>query len=148
MGERLIVIGGCAAGMSAAAKARRLNPEFEIVVYEKTGFISYAECGLPYYVAGVIDDHRKLIVRTPEQFAQQEIKVYLHHEVTEIDLANRSVRVADLDSGEEFTTHYDKLLIATGGSRRGNSRASSPCGRWRTGSPSAGSSGRRGQSGR
>ncbi len=115
MGERLIVIGGCAAGMSAAAKARRLNPELEITVYERTGFVSYGECGLPYYVAGIIKDHRELIVRTPEQFAQQDIRVHLHHEVIEIDPANRNVRVTDLESGKEFTEHYDKLLIATGG---------------------------------
>ena len=114
MGERLIVIGGCAAGMSAASKARRLNPDLEIVVYEKTGFVSYASCGLPYYVSGVIEDHNKLTVRTPAQFAKQGIKVHLHHEVTEVDAENRRVRVANLDGGIWYEG-YDKLLIATGG---------------------------------
>jgi NADPH-dependent 2,4-dienoyl-CoA reductase/sulfur reductase-like enzyme len=114
MGERLIVIGGCAAGMSAASKARRLDPDLEIVVYEKTGFVSYASCGLPYYVSGVIEDHNKLVVRTPAQFAKQDIKVHLHHEVTEVDTENRRVRVANLDGGIGYEG-YDKLLITTGG---------------------------------
>ena len=89
MSERLIVIGGCAAGMSAASKARRVNPDLEVVVYERTGFVSYGECGLPYYVSGVVDDYNKLLVRTPEQFAERGIEVHLHHEVTEIVPQNR-----------------------------------------------------------
>jgi NADPH-dependent 2,4-dienoyl-CoA reductase/sulfur reductase-like enzyme len=115
MGERLIVIGGCAAGMSAASKARRLNPDLEIVVYEKTGFVSYASCGLPYYVSGVIEDHNKLVVRTPAQFAKQGIEVHLHHEATEIDTENRRVRVTNLKDGNGWNESYDKLLITTGG---------------------------------
>ena len=115
MSERLVVIGGCAAGMSAASKARRLNPELEIVVYEKTGFVSYASCGLPYYVSGVIEDHNKLVVRTPAQFAKRDIEVHLHHEVTEVDTENRRVRVANLEDGGSRYECYDKLLIATGG---------------------------------
>ena len=117
MGERLIVIGGCAAGMSAASKARRLNPDLEIVVYEKTGFVSYGSCGLPYYVSGLIDDHNTLVVRTPAQFAKQDIKVHLHHEVTEVDTENRRVRVTNLlkDGGGNWYESYDKLLIASGG---------------------------------
>jgi NADPH-dependent 2,4-dienoyl-CoA reductase/sulfur reductase-like enzyme len=115
MSERLVVIGGCAAGMSAASKARRLNPELEIVVYEKTGFVSYASCGLPYYVSGVIEDHNKLVVRTPAQFAKQGVEVHLHHEVTEVDTENRRVRVANFEDGGSRYESYDKLLIATGG---------------------------------
>lgn len=115
MTERLIVIGGCAAGMSAASKARRLNPDLEIVVYEKTGFVSYASCGLPYYVSGIIDDHNKLVVRTPAQFAKQGIQVHLHHEVTEIVPENRRVRVTNLEDGGSRYESYDKLLITTGG---------------------------------
>jgi NADPH-dependent 2,4-dienoyl-CoA reductase/sulfur reductase-like enzyme len=115
MGERLIVIGGCAAGMSAASKARRLNPDLEIVVYEKTGFVSYASCGLPYYVSGLIEDHNKLVVRTPTQFAKQNIEVHLHHKVTEMDAENRHVRVTNLEDGHSWYESYDKLLIATGG---------------------------------
>jgi len=117
MGERLVVIGGCAAGMSAASKARRLNPDLEIVVYEKTGFVSYGSCGLPYYVSGLIQDHNKLVVRTPAQFAKRDIEVHLHHEVTEVDAENRRVRVTNLlkDGGGSRYESYDKLLIATGG---------------------------------
>lgn len=115
MGERLVVIGGCAAGMSAASKARRVNPDLDIVVYEKTGFVSYGECGLPYYVSGLVDDHHKLVARTPAQFAKRGIEVHLHHEVTEIDAVNRRVQVTNLDNGESWYDAYDKLVIATGG---------------------------------
>jgi NADPH-dependent 2,4-dienoyl-CoA reductase/sulfur reductase-like enzyme len=115
MSERLIVIGGCAAGMSAASKARRVNPDLEIVVYERTGFVSYGECGLPYYVSGLVDDHNKLVVRTPEQFAERGIEVHLHHEVTEIVPQNRRVRVTSLADGNSWHESYDKLLITTGG---------------------------------
>ena len=115
MSERLIVIGGCAAGMSAASKARRLNPDLEVVVYEKTGFVSYASCGLPYYVSGIISDHNKLVVRTPAQFAKQNIEVQLHHKVTEVEAENRRVRVTDLEDGHSWYESYDRLLIATGG---------------------------------
>jgi NADPH-dependent 2,4-dienoyl-CoA reductase/sulfur reductase-like enzyme len=115
MNERLVVIGGCAAGMSAASKARRLNPDLEIVVYEKTGFVSYGSCGLPYYVSGLIEDHNTLVVRTPAQFAKRDIKVHLHHEVTEIVPENRHVRVTNIEDGNGWNESYDKLLIATGG---------------------------------
>jgi NADPH-dependent 2,4-dienoyl-CoA reductase/sulfur reductase-like enzyme len=117
MGERLVVIGGCAAGMSAASKARRLNPDLQIVVYEKTGFVSYGSCGLPYYVSGLIEDHNTLVVRTPAQFAKTDIEVHLHHEVTEVDTENRRLRVTNLlrDGGGSWYESYDKLLIATGG---------------------------------
>jgi NADPH-dependent 2,4-dienoyl-CoA reductase/sulfur reductase-like enzyme len=117
MAERLVVIGGCAAGMSAASKARRLNPGLEVVVYEKTDFVSYASCGLPYYVSGLVEDHNTLVVRTPAQFAKQGIEVHLHHEVTEVDTDNRRIRVTNLleDSGGSRYESYDKLLIATGG---------------------------------
>jgi NADPH-dependent 2,4-dienoyl-CoA reductase/sulfur reductase-like enzyme len=115
MNERLVVIGGCAAGMSAASKARRVNPDLEIVVYERTGFVSYGECGLPYYVSGLVDDHNKLVVRTPVQFAKRGIEVHLHYEVTEIVPQNRRLRVTNLDNGESWYENYDKLIIATGG---------------------------------
>jgi len=115
MTERLVVIGGCAAGMSAASKARRMNPDLEIVVYERTGFVAYGECGLPYYVSGLVEDHNTLVVRTPEQFAKRGIETHLRHEVTGIDAQNRRVRVTDLESGETREEAYDKLVIATGG---------------------------------
>ncbi len=101
--------------MSAASKARRLNPDLEIVVYEKTGFVSYGSCGLPYYVSGLIKDHNTLVVRTPAQFAKQDIEVHLHREVTEVDAENRRLRVTNLEDGKTWSESYDKLLIATGG---------------------------------
>jgi len=115
MSERLVVIGGCAAGMSTASKARRVNPDLEIVVYERTGFVSYGECGLPYYVSGLVDDHNQLVARTPAQFAGRGIEVHLHHEVTEIVPENRRLRVTNLEDGGSWYEDYDRLVVATGG---------------------------------
>ncbi len=115
MSERLIVVGGVAAGMSAAAKARRTNPDLEIEVYEKTGYVSYGACGIPYFVKGEIPNVDDLIARTPEQFAKQRIYAHTYHEVLDINVENHTVRVRNLDTGEEFTDHWDKLILTTGG---------------------------------
>ncbi len=115
MGERLVVIGGVAAGMSAAAKARRTNKDLDIVVYEKSGFVSYGSCGFPYFIKGEIPRIEDVIVRTPEQFAKQGIRALVHHEVIAIDTKAHTVRVRNLDTGEEFTDHWDKLILTTGG---------------------------------
>ncbi len=115
MGERLIVIGGVAAGMSAAAKARRVNKDLDIVVYEKSGYVSYGSCGFPYFIKGEIPRIDDLIVRTPEQFAKQGIEAHVHHEVLSIDTVVRSVRVRNVETGEEFTDQWDKLILTTGG---------------------------------
>ena len=114
MSRRLIVIGGVAAGMSAAAKAKRANRDLEVVVYEKGPFISYAACGMPYLLAGDIPDHQALIARTPEQMAKQGVLVYLRHEVIAVDPQARRVTVRDLDGGREFVQDYDQLIIASG----------------------------------
>ena len=114
MAERLVVIGGVAAGMSAAAKARRVNRDLEVVVYEKGPHISYAACGMPYLIAGDIADHRQLIVRTPEQMAKQGVAVHIRHQVTAIDPDVRTVTVRDLAGGREFAQEYGHLVIATG----------------------------------
>lgn len=114
MAERLIVIGGVAAGMSAAAKAKRTARDLEVVVYEKGPYISYAACGMPYYIAGDIADAQELIVRTPEQMGKQGVEVHIHHEVTAIDPQAGTVRVRNLEAGQEVVEHYDKLVIATG----------------------------------
>ena len=113
MPHRLVVIGGVAAGMSAAAKAKRTNRDLEVVVYEKSPYISYGACGMPYFIAGDIPDAQDLIVRTPEQMAKQGVQVHIRHEATAIDAANRTVTVRDAE-GREFTTDYDRLVIATG----------------------------------
>lgn len=114
--KRLVIIGGVAAGMSAASRARRLDPDLEIVAYERTGYVSYGSCGLPYLIAGVVREAADLVARTPEQFARQGIETRTNHEVTAIDTSNKTVEVKDLTEGSEFSTGYDKLVIATGGS--------------------------------
>jgi NADPH-dependent 2,4-dienoyl-CoA reductase/sulfur reductase-like enzyme len=116
--ERLVVIGGDAAGMSAASQARRATrpEELEVVVFERGGFTSYAACGIPYWLAGVIDERDDLIARTPEQFRDRGIDARIHHEVVAIDLDAREVTVRDLDGDRELREGYDQLLIATGAS--------------------------------
>ncbi len=111
---RVIVIGGVAAGMSAASKLRRMNRDAEIVVYERGNFLSYGACGLPYYIGGWNEDPQKLIARTPEEFRSMNIETHLRHEVLRVDPENRSVTVRNLESGAEFTDRWDKLMIAVG----------------------------------
>lgn len=114
MTRRLVVIGGVAAGMSAAAKARRVDPELEILVYEQSPHISYAACGMPYFLAGDVPDHKHLIVRTPAQMAEQGVHVHVEHEVKEIHANTRTVSVHDLPGDRVFSMPYDRLVIATG----------------------------------
>ena len=111
---KVIVIGGVAAGMSAASKLRRLSPEAEIVVYEKGSFLSYGACGLPYFVGGFNDDPNLLIARTYQQFQQMGIQAKLHHEVLSVDADRRVITVKNHDSGEIFEDTYDQLMVATG----------------------------------
>ncbi len=116
MAEKLIIIGGVAAGMSAAAKARRTNRDLEIVVYEMSGYISYGACGFPYFIKGDIPRIEDLIVRTPEQMAKQGITALVHHEVVAINPDQKTVRVLNHETGAEFTDHWDKLILAAGAS--------------------------------
>ncbi|MBR5303026.1 MAG: CoA-disulfide reductase [Clostridia bacterium] len=111
---KAIVIGGVAAGMSAASKLRRVVPDAQITVYERGGFLSYGACGLPYYVGGFNDDPAKLIARTQAQYTEMGIRTQLFHEVTHVDAAARRVTVKDLDSGKIFEDTYDVLMVATG----------------------------------
>ena len=114
MRERLIVIGGDAAGMSAASQARRMRSpdDLEIIVFEKSPYVSFSACGEPYYVGGWVEDFDDLKVRTPEQFQAKDIDARIHHEVTEIDLTARTVTVTQ-PNGDEVH-EYDQLLYATG----------------------------------
>lgn len=112
--QRLVVIGGVAAGMSAAAKAKRTNPELEVVVYEMGPHISYGACGMPYFLAGDVPDPQSLIARTPQQMAKQGVQVLIHHQVTAIDTENRTLQVRDRQAEAEFQTGYDYLVLATG----------------------------------
>ncbi|NTW01842.1 MAG: FAD-dependent oxidoreductase, partial [Oscillochloris sp.] len=113
--ERVVIVGGVAAGMSAAAKAKRSNANLEIVVYERSGYVSYGGCGLPYAIKGEIARVEDVVVRTPEQFAKQGISAFVRHEVLAIDPSAGTLRVRSLDSGATFTDHYDQLLLTTGG---------------------------------
>jgi NADPH-dependent 2,4-dienoyl-CoA reductase/sulfur reductase-like enzyme len=115
MPERLIVVGGVAAGMSAAAKARRTNKQLDIIVYEQSGFVSYGSCGFPYFIKGEIPQINDVIVRTPAQFAAQGITAHVKHQVLEIDSAAQTVVVRNLDTGHEFTDQWDRLILTTGG---------------------------------
>ncbi|MFI6166543.1 FAD-dependent oxidoreductase [Nocardia sp. NPDC051052] len=114
--ERLVVIGGDAAGMSAASQARRLRgaSELEIVVFERGRFTSFSACGIPYWVGGEVLERDALIARTPEEHRSHDIDLRLRTEATEIDVAGRRVRARDLESSTESWTDYDKLVIATG----------------------------------
>lgn len=116
MTERLVIIGGDAAGMSAASQARRLRPaeHLEIVAFERSSWVSYSACGEPYHIAGYVDPLERLVARTPAQFAAQDIDVRLRHEVSAIDLSRREVAVRDLDAGTESVTGFDALMVATG----------------------------------
>ncbi|MEV5178327.1 FAD-dependent oxidoreductase [Streptomyces werraensis] len=114
--ERLVVIGGDAAGMSAASQARRMKgpDELEIVAFERGHFTSYSACGIPYWVGGDVGDRDDLIARTPEEHRARDIDVRLRTEVTEIDVERGRVRARHVESGAESWTSYDKLVIATG----------------------------------
>ncbi|MGW0190485.1 FAD-dependent oxidoreductase [Streptomyces sp. NPDC003362] len=114
--QRLVVIGGDAAGMSAASQARRLKDadELEIVAFERGNFTSYSACGIPYWVGGDVAERDELIARTPEEHRARGIDVRLRTEVTEIDLDGRRVHARDLESGAGSWVSYDRLVIATG----------------------------------
>jgi len=123
MGKRIVVIGGVAAGPKAAARARRLDPSAEITIVEKDELLSYAGCGLPYYISGLVEDRRQLmttpigVLRDPKFFAQvKNIKVLNKTKAVGIDRKAREVEVQGGDSGETQRLPYDKLIIATGAS--------------------------------
>lgn len=117
MRERLVVIGGDAAGMSAASQARRrrADDELEIIAFERGRFTSYAACGIPYLLGGLVENADRLVARTPEVFRDQyQIDARTGHEAMEIDLGARRVRVRDVESGREFEEPWDQLVVATG----------------------------------
>jgi NADPH-dependent 2,4-dienoyl-CoA reductase/sulfur reductase-like enzyme len=115
MAERLVVIGGDAGGMAAASQARRLRADLEIVALERGNWTSYSACGIPYYVAGEVDDINQLVARDPQTFRdEQRIDVRLRHEATAIDLDERRVEVRDLERERTLTLSFDQLAIGTG----------------------------------
>lgn len=113
---RVVVIGGDAAGMSAAAQASRGVEKVDLVVFEKGRFTSFAACGLPYYVGGLIPDSAQLVARSPEQHRANGIDVRIGHEVTGIDVERRELEVRILDDGRTVRESFDHLVIATGAS--------------------------------
>ncbi len=112
---KVVIVGGVAGGASAAARIRRLDEDAQIIMIERSGFVSYANCGLPYYVGGVIEDQEVLTLQTPESFWRRfRIDVRVQQEVTSIDPEKKSVTVHAYDSDEIYTETYDKLLLAPG----------------------------------
>ena len=113
---KVIIIGGIAAGTSAAAKLRRIHKDAEIIMYEKSKIVSFGACGLPYFVGNFFNDSENMIARTPEAFIKSGVDVKLEHEAINIDFDNKKVTVKDIKSNETFDDSYDKLMIATGAS--------------------------------
>jgi NADPH-dependent 2,4-dienoyl-CoA reductase/sulfur reductase-like enzyme len=111
---RLVIVGGVAAGTKAASRARRVDPEVEITVYQEEPEPSISECGLPYILSGVVDERDDLVARTPEQFAEKGVEVLVRHRVEKMNSENKKLSVRNLDTGEVFEDTYDRLVIATG----------------------------------
>lgn len=114
--NKIVVIGGDAAGMSAASKIRREQPDCEIIVFEKSEYTSYSACGIPYFISGEVEEWEELIVRTPEQFKEKyNIQAKTFHEVLEVNTDENKVLVHNYNDKTQFWESYDHLLIATGG---------------------------------
>ncbi len=112
---KVVIIGGVAGGATAAARIRRLDERADIVVFERSGYVSYANCGLPYYIGGVIEDPEALTLQTPESFFSRfRVDMRVRHEVTSIHPDRKTVRVKNLNTGESFEEGYDKLILSPG----------------------------------
>ena len=112
---KVVIVGGVAGGATAAARIRRLDEQAEIVVFERSAYISYANCGLPYYIGGVIEDAGELTLQTPESFFTRfRVQIKVLHEVTAIHPDRKTVSVTNLQTGERFEESYDKLLLSPG----------------------------------
>src|SRR3712207_252309 len=111
---RLVVVGGVAAGTKAASRARRVDPEMEVTVYQEEPEPSISECGLPYLLSGVVESRDQLVARTPEKFAESGIVVRVRHRVEKLDPRSKRLSVRSLEGGEVFEDAYDRLVLATG----------------------------------
>ena len=112
---KVVIVGGVAGGATAAARLRRLDESAEIVVFERSGYVSYANCGLPYYIGGVITDRAELTLQTPESFWRRfRVDMLVRHEVTAIHPDTKTVDVKNLATGEVFAESYDKLILSPG----------------------------------
>jgi CoA-disulfide reductase len=117
MSNKVLIIGGVAGGASAAARLRRVDENAEIIMFEKGEYISFANCGLPYYIGDVIDDRSKLLLQTPEAFnARFNVDVRVQNEVTAINAADKTVTVKNHSTGVTYDESYDKLIVSTGSS--------------------------------
>ena len=115
MNMKVIIIGGVAGGATCATRLRRLNEKIDITIYEKSGYVSYANCGLPYYLGNIIKDKNKLTLQTPKSFKERfNVDVFVNHEVLKVDIKNKEVIVKDLINNKIFNDKYDKLVISTG----------------------------------
>ena len=113
---KVVIIGAVAAGMSAAAKLKRIKPDYEVVVYEKTDIVSFGACGLPYYVGGFFNDPNMMIAREKSKFIESGIDLKTFKEVINVDTDNKLLTIKDTLTEEIFEDNYDKLMIATGAS--------------------------------
>jgi NADPH-dependent 2,4-dienoyl-CoA reductase/sulfur reductase-like enzyme len=113
MTQRLAIVGGDAAGMSAASTAKRRDPDLEVVAFERGPYTSYSACGIPYFLGGVFEDSDRLVARSPDEHREHGIEVHTRTEVTAIDLGARRLTVRD-QAGAERTERFDQLVIATG----------------------------------
>ncbi|MCI8969946.1 MAG: FAD-dependent oxidoreductase [Oscillibacter sp.] len=112
---KIVIVGGVAGGATAAARLRRLDEQAEIIVFERSGYISYANCGLPYYIGGVITDPEALTLQTPESFFSRfRVEMRVRHEVTALHPERKTVSVKNLETGVEFEECYDKLILSPG----------------------------------
>lgn len=112
---KVVIVGGVAGGATAATRLRRLNEHAKITVFERSGFISYANCGLPYYIGGVIEDKEDLTLQTPKSIWDRfRIDMKIHHEVTNINVERKTVTVHNLDTGNIYEEPYDKLILSPG----------------------------------
>ena len=115
--KRVVIVGGVAGGMSAATRLRRLDNDAEIVVIEKSGHVSYANCGLPYYVGGVIEEEKSLLLQTPDSLhARFRLDVRISSEVLSINRKQKSVLIKEFATGREYDLNYDKLILSPGAS--------------------------------
>lgn len=113
---KVIIIGAVAAGMSAAAKLKRIKPDYEVIVYEKTDIVSFGACGLPYYVGGFFQDSNMMIAREKSKFIESGIDLRTFKEVIDVNSDSKTLTIKDSLTEEIFTDKYDKLMIATGAS--------------------------------
>ena len=111
---RVIIIGGVAAGMSAASKLKRLNTDYDVIVYEKGEVVSFGACGLPYFVGGFFDEVSNMIARTPQKFRESGIELFTNHEIVNVNFDKKELTIKSED--KEIKDTYDKLMIATGAS--------------------------------